>query len=257
MQQHTRYQSASGWRLFAWSLALVLATVWAVACGGDVKVATTKAAEAKKDDAKPAEKKEEAKDDQAEKDYLYTSIGKRDPFRSPFDDLSLDAEVKEETILSPLQNYDVNSFAVTGVIWGTSSPSAMVAAPDGQTYIVKTGSLIGRNWGKVVKIKSDAVVVLEQSPLPDGTKVSNLTEIKMAIKPIQSLDLEAPQASDAKRPTGDDEGDDIKDLQDKRRHREENELRSTTLKAEKERYELLHEMREKEKTPKQQPSAED
>jgi len=49
---------------------------------------------------------------------------------------------------------------------------------------------MGRNWGRVVKIKRDAIVVLEQSPLPNGRKVSSLIELKLPIKTIKPTENE-------------------------------------------------------------------
>lgn len=190
--EHLTYTAQSACRLVAGVICLGAFGLMLTACGAQIEMKSA-ASNAPKADEKPkVEAAKEAPKAEAEKDYVYTSIGKRDPFYTPFDDLNAEAQAnKEENVtLSPLQNYDVGTFSVSGIIWGISSPTAMVIAPDGQTYIIKTGSLIGRNWGKVVKIKRDAVVILEQSPLPDGTKVSNMVEIKLPMNNLRAQDLE-------------------------------------------------------------------
>lgn len=170
-------------------LCLVMSILTLLASCSDVSIGPIE--DLSKDKAKIEKKEEVDKDKEPiiEKDYVYTSIGKRDPFKSIFDDAAFEngGNAGQETIISPLQNYDVNSFVVTAIVWGVSSPTAMVAAPDGQTYVVKTGTLIGRNWGRVIKIKHDRIVVLETKTLPSGGgKVSHMIELQLPVNKIQS-----------------------------------------------------------------------
>ncbi len=177
-----------GLKMIAAILALAMI---AFACESDVKIQTSKQKTKKADaeeKAAPADTKAVAA---VTDDYVYTSIGKRDPFRSIFEEVGgQDLLEKDTTILTPLQNYEVSSFSVKAVIWGVSSPTALVQAPDGKTYLVKNGTLIGRNWGKVVKIKRDAIVILEKSLMPDGTSVENMVELKLPVKTIRASDQE-------------------------------------------------------------------
>ena len=174
-------------------IMLLFLSFVAGSCGGEISM--TKSKKKKSEETSEEGEKDILEGDKGMKigkDYVYTSIGKRDPFRSPFDDMDEFNPLKPEnqSILSPLQNYEVNSFSVKGIVWGISSPTAMVQAPDGNSYIVKTGTLIGRNWGKVVKIKRDSIVILEQSPLPGGGKVSNMIELKLPVRTIKPRDME-------------------------------------------------------------------
>lgn len=176
-------------------LLLLFSLLFVISCGGDISVSASKTK--KKDpDAKAPASAEVASPAAAEvpmqKDYVYTSIGKRDPFRSIFDEVGGEKEaIEEDTILSPLQDYDVESFIVTAIIWGISSPTAIVQAPDNETYVVRTGTLVGRNWGRVVKIKHDAIVILEQTLLSNsGEKVSNLIELQLPIETLKQKDEE-------------------------------------------------------------------
>lgn len=176
-------------------LLLIISLLFVISCGGDISVSAGKAK--KKDSAAKEPASAEAAsavvaDVPVQKDYVYTSIGKRDPFRSIFDEVGGEKEaIEEDTILSPLQDYDVESFIVTAIIWGISSPTAIVQAPDNETYVVRTGTLIGRNWGRVVKIKHNAIVILEQTLLSNsGEKVSNLIELPLPIETIKQKDEE-------------------------------------------------------------------
>ncbi|RJO63405.1 MAG: hypothetical protein C4523_20470 [Myxococcales bacterium] len=186
---HSSFLTRSGLPGFVAICAVAAFAIALAACGSEISVgkATKKKAAEEQTQAQPPAPA--APVAEVEKDYVYTSIGKRDPFRSIFDEAGVEATVNpEEAVLSPLQNYDVNSFRVSAIVWGVPSPTAVVAAPDNNTYLVKTGTLIGRNWGKVVKIKRDAVVVLEQSSLDKDMKVSNLIELKLPAKTIQPME---------------------------------------------------------------------
>ncbi len=170
-------------------LTLLVLVFFIASCGGEITISkSTKKKQSAKQTAAPETVKPSDKA-VPESDYVYTSIGKRDPFRSIFDENSGEMEMaSEESILSPLQNFEIDSLSVTAILWGISSPAAIVVAPNGMSYTIKTGTLIGRNWGKVVKIKRDSVVVLEQSRLPNGQKVTNQIEMKLPVKTIRPDD---------------------------------------------------------------------
>jgi len=157
-------------------------------CGDDINFGRIDSISDKADKNQKKDVAEEPKGPALEKDYVYTSIGKRDPFKSIFDDVTSAGDDTDDVagIVSQLQNYDVNSFVVTAIVWGISSPTAMVEAPDGETYVVKTGTLMGRNWGRVIKIKRDRIVVLETKSLPSGDKVSHMIELQLPVKMLKS-----------------------------------------------------------------------
>jgi|GEM_PF-638918 len=124
---------------------------------------------------------------QLQEDYVYTSVGKRDPFRSVFDEMGVDAEdLGGEIPTSPLQEYEASSFELAGIVWGVASPVAMVIAPDGQSYIVKVGTLMGQNWGKVTKIMRDRIIITEVSRNPSGPKIINQIEVKLRVEELKT-----------------------------------------------------------------------
>lgn len=89
--------------------------------------------------------------------FTYIPQGKRDPFQ-PFE---MKAEVSTRSE-NPLLNFEVGQFRLTGVLWGLSSPRAIVKDPDNRGHIIRRGSRIGRNRGRVMRILKDRVVVAEQ-----------------------------------------------------------------------------------------------
>ncbi len=92
-------------------------------------------------------------------EYVYNSLGRRDPFVSPMEIRRL--IVPEDTPLTPLQNYDLSQLRLTGVIVGMKKPKAMISSPDGKNFIVELGTKIGKNNGVVVEINRDGVLAEE------------------------------------------------------------------------------------------------
>jgi type IV pilus assembly protein PilP len=95
-------------------------------------------------------------------------IVKRDPFR-PF---TLDVKIteKEKQKRSPLERYELGQLKLVGVIWDVKQPNAMVEDGAGLGYVVKPGTPIGPNDGKVKKIQPAGVVIEEYEVDIYGTK---------------------------------------------------------------------------------------
>jgi type IV pilus assembly protein PilP len=88
----------------------------------------------------------------------YSPLGKRDPF--------LPATTKTETRkvkrdLSPLEQFELGQLKLVGIVWDTKEPRAMVEDTGGLGYIIRVGTPIGSNEGKVKAIKPDEVVIEE------------------------------------------------------------------------------------------------
>jgi type IV pilus assembly protein PilP len=93
--------------------------------------------------------------------YVYTPIGKRDPFQNVF-------AVKEVTAVkvpgrkpTPLQRWSLDQLRLSMAMTGTSTPMAMVEDPEGRGWPVRLGDFVGQNWGKVTSIQKDQIVVTE------------------------------------------------------------------------------------------------
>ncbi len=69
--------------------------------------------------------------------------------------------IKKRIILSPLQNYSVNRLTIKGIMVDHDIHFALVVAPDGETYIVKIGDIVGLRDYKVTDINLDGIVLKE------------------------------------------------------------------------------------------------
>ncbi len=90
----------------------------------------------------------------------YNPEGRRDPFLSIIVLTKQKVEKKKKTV-NPLENYDVTDFRLLGVVYADNDYYASVILPDGKAYTIKKGTTLGLYGGKVIDIKSDAVVVRE------------------------------------------------------------------------------------------------
>ncbi|MGH7770191.1 MAG: pilus assembly protein PilP [Candidatus Binatia bacterium] len=89
----------------------------------------------------------------------YSSAGKRDPFQA----LPLKTQTKRRSRenLSPLERYDLGALKLVGIVWDTKDPRAMVEDSAGLGYVVRIGTPIGPNDGKIKEIKASEVVIEE------------------------------------------------------------------------------------------------
>jgi type IV pilus assembly protein PilP len=92
-----------------------------------------------------------------DKGYTYDATGKRDPFRSFI--LTVEAERKDAR--GPLEQFDLTQLKLVAVVWGSERARAVVADPSGRGYIVREGTLMGKNEGRIVSIADNALVVKE------------------------------------------------------------------------------------------------
>ncbi len=90
--------------------------------------------------------------------YTYKPAGRRDPF-APIIERE---EKKEKTgAVPPLERYALTEFKLTGILWGGFGYNAMLEAPDGKGYFIRTGSVMGKNRGVVKKITKDSLIIVE------------------------------------------------------------------------------------------------
>lgn len=92
-----------------------------------------------------------------DKEYTYDPTGKRDPFRS----FILQAQKDEDDTSGPLEQFDLAQLELVAVVWGTEKPRALVSDPSGRGYIVREGTYMGKNDGRVIRIADNALVVKE------------------------------------------------------------------------------------------------
>jgi len=83
--------------------------------------------------------------------------------RDPFRPTTLRSKVTRPTRenLSPLERNDLSQLKLVAIIWDIKEPRAMVEDGSGLGYVVKVGTPIGGNDGKVKAIHRNEVVVEE------------------------------------------------------------------------------------------------
>ena len=91
-------------------------------------------------------------------EYHYDPTDKVDPFRSY---VRRQVTFDPEAGSSPLERFDLTQLTVMGIIWGLEEPRALVRDPTGKGYIVKAGTPIGKNKGRILRIEDNKVVVKE------------------------------------------------------------------------------------------------
>jgi type IV pilus assembly protein PilP len=89
----------------------------------------------------------------------YSAGGRRDPFQ-PFG-LKAKAQRRPRESLSPLERYEIGQLKLVGVVSDPKEPRAMIEDSSGLGYIVKVGTPIGPDEGKVRAIKRNEVVIEE------------------------------------------------------------------------------------------------
>jgi len=92
-----------------------------------------------------------------DRDYTYDPTGKRDPFRS----FILQTQEDDDDTGGPLEQFDLAQLQVVAVVWGTEKARALVSDPSGRGYIVREGTYMGKNDGRIVQIADNALIVKE------------------------------------------------------------------------------------------------
>ncbi|WP_171410208.1 MULTISPECIES: pilus assembly protein PilP [Myxococcus] len=93
--------------------------------------------------------------------YTYNPVGKRDPFRSPIEDIGPVNPNPVSACNEPLCAFDLDQLKLVAVVTGDASPMAMVEDPAGRGHIVRRNTRMGRQGGKVTQILRDSVTVTE------------------------------------------------------------------------------------------------
>lgn len=94
--------------------------------------------------------------------YVYDPGDRRDPFMP----LILPVEILRKggkRITGTLESYDISDFTVIAIAKKESEYYALVNAPDNKAYTVKKGTIIGLRKGKVTKITSNIITIIEYS----------------------------------------------------------------------------------------------
>lgn len=101
--------------------------------------------------------------------------------RDPFRPMTLRTKVSKapRENLSPLERYELSQLKLVGIVWDIKEPRAMVEDSGGLGYVVKVGTPIGSNDGKVKAIHRNEVVVEEFYSDDYGTRTKRDVGIKL------------------------------------------------------------------------------
>lgn len=132
--------------------------------------------------ARPAAEEEPKAEAPAAQTYVYTysPVGKRDPFRSPLEELGpIRPDQQERACNEPLCAFDIDQLKLVAVVTGDASPIAMVEDPMGRGHIVRRNTRMGRQGGKVTQILRDSVTVTEVFTGAKGELISNPVSLQL------------------------------------------------------------------------------
>ena len=150
------------------TLGIILCLLMSLpACGGNSKPPEKAASETavKKAEKKAVSKKakESNKTDQQVTAYHYDPMGKKDPFMPLVRETgTITDKILGEGPLTPLQKYSLAELRLVAVLLAGAQSKAMVEDAKGDGYILSKGTLIGNNYGEVVDIKKNEVLIAEK-----------------------------------------------------------------------------------------------
>ena len=95
--------------------------------------------------------------------YVYSPIGKRDPFQNQavLQQGFGRAAQNPGRVKTPLEKWSLDQLRLSMTVTGTATPLAMVEDPDHRGWPVRLGDFIGQNGGKVTGIHKDEIIVTE------------------------------------------------------------------------------------------------
>src|SRR4051812_19848128 len=140
--------------------SLVALALLAAACGSPPPPPRRSAAPAPA--AKTADETDTSQQQQTM--YVYSPIGKRDPFENIYGAREQESRVRPEgRKATPLQKWSLDQLRLAMTVTGTASPLAVLEdpSPERRGWPVRVGDFVGKNWGKVTSIQRDQIVVTE------------------------------------------------------------------------------------------------
>jgi type IV pilus assembly protein PilP len=114
----------------------------------------------------PSEEKATVAKSSSQERPIYNPKGKIDPFEPLFKEKPVVAVAKKKhkkrVPRTPLEKIDLSQLKLVGIILASSGNRALVEESNGKGYVIKNGTYVGTNGGKVVKIEKDKVIVAEE-----------------------------------------------------------------------------------------------
>ena len=91
----------------------------------------------------------------------YDPAGKRDPFKPFIRLVDIPAAGPAPVVVPPIQRYPLDQFRISGIVWMSGKPQAMVVDPEGNTYFLGDGDRIGNKEGEIVEVRENGLLVEE------------------------------------------------------------------------------------------------
>jgi len=173
----------SKFRAFAVVLVSLVFLIVGSGCGKEQDEAplhnqAVKKAAPKQSESSPLKDEEDADKPSVHATPIYDPEGKRDPFTS-FSSKGEESSSEDQSLLLPLQRYDLGELKMVGVIWGSKGPKALVEDAGGAGYTIEIGERIGRSNGVVTKITEVEITVREEFPGIGGKKVARESTLQL------------------------------------------------------------------------------
>jgi type IV pilus assembly protein PilP len=142
--------------------------------------------------AKPIE--EEIKPEAQGNIYIYSPIGKRDPFQNMTLSQGITHLDQKGRAKTPLEKWPIEQLKLSLTMTGTANPMAMVEDPEKRGWAVHLGDFIGQNGGKVTSIHRDEVVVTETiTDHSTGRVYPQTLKLSVPVDKAEQTDLRALQ----------------------------------------------------------------
>ncbi|MCL4245473.1 MAG: pilus assembly protein PilP [Candidatus Dadabacteria bacterium] len=91
----------------------------------------------------------------------YDPAGKRDPFKPFIKLVDIPAAGPAPVVVPPIQRYSLDQFRISGIVWMSGKPRAMVVDPEGNTYFLGDGDRIGNKEGEILEVRENGLLVEE------------------------------------------------------------------------------------------------
>jgi Tfp pilus assembly protein PilP len=97
------------------------------------------------------------------KGYIYKHKGRRDPFMPLIVPKKEKAKKGSRIATGTLESYDISDFTLVAIAEKRGQYYALLVTPDNRSFTVNEGTVIGLHKGRVEKILSDKVIIIEYS----------------------------------------------------------------------------------------------
>ena len=113
---------------------------------------------------------------------IYNPAGKRDPFKV----LVLGSAQRKPTAIYPTEKYDLEQLTLKAILRVQGKSRAMVQAPDGQTFVIVEGEVVGRERATLSRILKTEIIFTQKTFNYLGN--SSLIERVLSLPPEQVRD---------------------------------------------------------------------